>query len=366
MHLVLGLSAALILFIIGITGALLSFEQEILSYINKSTYNVSMSSEKTVPVIDLLKEFKKEKTDVEISALKFSNVRSSSISIKVVENSKDQKRFTYYVNPYTQEVLENEKGVSFFRTVEKIHRELLLKNFGKQVIGFSVVSLIILLLSGVYLSLKKIKKQFFQSFLFSFKLKNRSFLSNIHSSLGMWLILFYLLSALSGLNWSYPWYNKTFHNIIGFPKPISVKVKESNINKNSKINSDTSIKNLSSAVIMFNSIIKHKYSYSFVRVPKEGTVYSFLYLDTKAKHRRERNKLLLDIKTKKIIKHERFEDKNLNEQIMISMLTIHTGEYFGVFGQILLFLSALILPFFGISGLLLLRKKIVSETLMIN
>lgn len=340
--------------IIGITGALLSFEQNILSYVNKNTYSVLDSNEKKIAIKDLLKDFKKEKTNVKITAVKFSNISSSSLVINVVKKNEDKKGFTYYVNPYTSALLKEEKGLSFFRTVENIHRKLLLKDFGKQIIGLSVIMLIILLISGVYLSFKKLKKRLFKSLTFKFKSNLRPFLSNIHSILGMWLVPFYLLAALSGLNWSYSWYNKAFYQMMNVDKPIRAKTK---VLKNIKIENVTSIDDLSKAIKIFNSIVKNKYAYSLVKVPKEGTVYSFLYMDAKAKHRRERNKLSLDIKTKEILKHERFEDKNLNEQIMISMLTIHTGEYFGIIGQILMFILGLLLPFFGISGFILYIKK---------
>jgi sulfite reductase (NADPH) flavoprotein alpha-component len=336
--------------IIGITGAILSFEKEILSYINKNIYTVNVPNTDKIPINTLLKEIQKQKSNILITSVKFSNLDSYSLLIQGV-NQENQKKFKYNINPYTAKVLAEEQGVSFFRTVENIHRKLLLKDFGKQVVGISVIGFFILLLSGVYLSLVKLKKQFLASFIFTFKSKGQYFLSTMHSAIGMWLVPFYVLSIFTGLNWSYSWYNNTFYKVMNVEKSkryIIQKVENRN---------NYSIDNLTKAINLFDSKISNKYEYSFVKVPKSGSIYSFLYMDKNAKHRRERNKILLDIETGEILKHERFENKPLKEQIMISMLTLHTGEYFGVYGQILMFIVALFLPFLGITGFFLFMKK---------
>ena len=193
LHLILGLSCGLILMIIGITGAVLSFEKEIMSYINKKTYTVIVPDREKIPIKELLKKFHIEKANIEITAIKFSNDKSSSFSITGID-SEVNKKFTYYLNPYTSNLLVDQKGESFFRTVEDIHRKLLLKDVGKQVIGISVIVFLILLLSGVYLSFVKLKKQFLTSFTFTFKSKGKYLLSTMHSAIGMWLVPFYLLS----------------------------------------------------------------------------------------------------------------------------------------------------------------------------
>ena len=337
--------------ITGLTGAILSFEKEILRFINLNTYSVIESKKKKVPIKNLLETFQERKMNVEILSISFSNIDSSSVYIKARKKESNKEVDEYYINPYTSKILPKVKGESFFRTVESIHRRLLLKEFGKQVIAFTAISFLVLILSGVYLYLPRLKRKLFKSSLFSFKSKGKYSLNKIHSLMGILFMPFYLFAVLTGLNWSYDWYNKTIYKLINVDKPLRTVIRNIDAHNNYKLDE------VSKAIRMFDSLIPFNYKYSLVKIPKSGTVYSFLYMDESAKHRRERNKLVLDIKSKEVLKHERFKDKPLKEQLMISILTLHTGEYFGIIGQSIMFIVSLLLPFFGVSGLLLYLKK---------
>ncbi len=350
-HLTLGLTIGLILIVSGLSGSILSFEKEILRFINFNTYTILVPNKEKIPIKNLLKIFKERKINVEISSISFSNIDSLSVYIKG-KNKEDKKEILdYYINPYTSKILPKVKGEVFFRTVESMHRRLLLKDFGKQVIGISSISFLILILSGVYLYLPRLKRKLSKRSFFTLKSKGKYSLNKIHSLIGICFMPFYLFAVLTGLNWSYDWYNKTIYKLMDVDKPLRTIIKNLDDQNNYKLDE------VSKAIQMFDSIILHKYKYSLVKIPKNGTIYSFLYMDENAKHRRERNKLVLDIKSKEVLKHERFENNTQKKQIMISMLTLHTGEYFGIIGQILMFVVALFLPFFFISGLFLYIKK---------
>ncbi len=54
LHLILGLSAGFILLIVGFTGAILSFEKEILNLINKDTFKVVAQEQGKLSTKELL------------------------------------------------------------------------------------------------------------------------------------------------------------------------------------------------------------------------------------------------------------------------------------------------------------------------
>lgn len=340
-HLLLGLCSGLILIIIGITGSILSFEQEVLAYLNKQTYKVPISTKEKLPTVKLLKTFETEQKNKKVDKIKFSNIENKSFVI-FSHDTQTNKKLTHHINPYNSDILVKEKGISFFRTVESIHRTLLLKDFGKNIVGISVLIFLFLIISGIYLLVIKFKRKLTKMLVFNIKRKG-NLLSNIHATLGIWIFPFYLVSILSGLNWSYPLYNDTLYKLLQIKKtPRNMKKETSQVK--------SSFENVSKAIKMFNDEVPQKYSYSLLSIPRNGSIYKFLYMDESAQHRRERNKLVLDIDSQKILSHDRFEDKPLKEQIMISMLTIHTGEYFGLFGKIVMFIIALLLPILCISG----------------
>lgn len=360
LHLILGLSAGFILLIVGFTGSMLSFEKEILNAINQNTYKVTVFDEGKLSTKELLEKFQEQKPQAKINAITISSFEDDSVSINVAgEGENARKGVTYYVNPYTAEILPELKGVSFFKTVENIHRRLLLNDFGKQVVAISVVSLLVLMFSGIYIYFPRLKKSFLQSLTLNFQSKGRFFLSNLHGVIGMWVIPFYLVTSLTGLYWSYDFVSNGLHSITGVEKPKKSQMKGSQKEAKSEMpmSEKISLDDVSLAVDTFKNLLEDKYSSANLRFPQKGTIYSFDYLSINSAHERAKNKIEFDIKTNEVLKHEKYEDKTLTQKLMGSILPLHTGEYFGVIGQTLMFLASLMMPLFAITGLMLYIKR---------
>lgn len=363
LHLILGLSAGFILLIVGFTGAILSFEKEILNLINKDTFKVVAQEQGKLSTKELLEKFQEQKPQSKINSITFSSSNDNSSMINVAgvgENAR--KGVTYYVNPYTAEILPEVSGQIFFKTVESIHRRLLLDDFGKQVVGISVICLLFLMFSGIYIYYPRLKKSFSQSLKLNFQSKGRFFLSNLHSVIGMWVIPFYLVASLTGLYWSYDWFSDSLQQITGVEKTkkhmhhSQEKNNQQNEMKTLQIVEKKSFDDVSFAVDTFNTLIENKYSTATLKLEPKGTVYSFSYLSN-SHHDHSKNTFELDIKTKEIVKHDKFEDKTLIQKLMGSILPLHTGEYFGVVGQTLMFLASLMMPLFTVTGLILYIKR---------
>ena len=351
LHLILGLSAGFILLVVGFTGAMLSFEKEILNLINQDTYKVAVQEQGKLSTKELLEKFQEQKPQAKINSITVFSSSTNSYMIYVAgEGANAKKGVMYYVNPYTAEILPEVSGQKFFKTVENIHRRLLLDDFGKQVVGFSVICLLILMFSGIYIYYPRLKKSFLPSLRLNFQSKGRFFLSNIHSVIGMWVIPFYLLASLTGLYWSYEFVSNGLHTITGVEKPKKPQMQGS---QGEKISFD----DISLAVDTFKNLVENKYSSATLRFPQKGSVYSFDYLAVDVPHERAKNKIEFDIKTNQVSKHEKYEDKTLTQKLMGSILPLHTGEYFGVVGQTLMFLASLMMPLFAITGLMLYVKR---------
>lgn len=386
------------LFIVGITGAILSFEKEITKFINQDSFYVTapLNQEKLTPK-ELLEKYQITNPKAKINSISVSTDASESSVINIAgsgEGREAKRGINIYINPYTAEVLPEVKGKAFFSLILDLHRRLMLGEVGKQIVAISTIALIILTISGIIIYWGRIKHSFFKSFTFKFKHKGRAFLSTMHSAVGMWVIPFYLLVALTGLFWSYQWYNTMLYKIAGVEKPQRQQApqmqqgqKNEEASKSPKVEGqktqkdgqprgegqrggDNSAKfdDLQKAVNMFNIFVQKDYYTFTVKLPQKGTLYSFSYLDDKSKHFRESNSLEVDINSWQLVKHERFENKPLNEQLMRSILPLHTGEYFGLIGQIGMFLASSLMALFVITGFMLFinrhkkkKAKIIKE-----
>jgi sulfite reductase (NADPH) flavoprotein alpha-component len=368
LHFILGLAFGFILLVMATTGSLLSFEKEILKLLNSKSYVVSVPNDvKKAQAHKLIAALKKHIPDAKINAVTLSSNPTSSAVINIASSNPQQRKgINYYINPYTCELLPHIQGESFFKTVEDIHRRLMLGNVGKQLVGVSSIVLVILLFSGLYLYFPRLKRTFLASFTFSFKSKGRYFLHSIHSSIGLWVLPLYLVAVLTGLYWSYDWYRQGLHTVSGVPLPVKPTM---NINKsaqtltleqnknepqlNKKKSNITADTQLSKAFKMFEIFLQKEYSSATIRVPNKGSVYTISYFDEDIIHSRARNQMQIDIHSWELLKHERYENKPLNQKLISSMLPLHSGEYFGIIGQTLMFIASMLMPLFAITGLML-------------
>ena len=362
LHLYLGLTAALVLSVVGVSGALLSYEKEMLRLINQDSYSVTPTQDGKLPTAVLIERFLSQKEGAKILRITLSQDSHASAQIAVASKA-HKKGENIFVNPYTGEILPDVRGEEFFHTVEDLHRRLMLHQVGKQLVGASVLILLFLLASGVYLYMPKIKRGFALALKFNPKAKGRAFLYAIHGALGMWVLPLYLLASLSGLYWSYEWYNKALHAISGVEKPQRLgaggEMKKGSSGSEQKgrggvVNDAHAIEK---AFEGFELHAKNLYSETTLLVPQNGVKYTFFYLDRNPQHPYARNRFELDLKTGEVVKHERYEDKMLGDKLISSMLALHTGMFFGAIGLALMFLASLLMPLFGITGLLLYMKK---------
>lgn len=395
-HWFLGLVAGIILLVVGLTGSILSFEKEILHLMNQKSYFVQVSDSERLSPDALLNSFKEKMPEAKISSMTlFLNPKASAVIAVQSPNAQGQSgghggghgknTISHFVNPYTGEILPQAKGVEFFRIVLDLHRRLMAGAVGKQIVAASTVALIILSLTGVYLYWGSIRRSLKSSLSINFKVKGRGFLYKLHSASGLWMLPFLLLISLTGLFWSYEWYNEALYKIAGVEKPKkNMNQQQTKVQDKDRPMVDESIpnkpsgergekgsrgaealsglagQNITRAWNVFNSSVGHSYESATLRMPISGTKYDFSYLDKDAQHTRTRNSLFVDIKEGKVLSHTRYDEKRINEKIMVSMLPLHSGEYFGIIGRIWVFLASNGMLLFGITGLMLYldrRKK---------
>ena len=378
LHWFVGIVFGLTLFIIGVSGAILSYEKEILQAINKDTYFVNIPQDKQIlSTKEILEKYQTENPDSKINSVSFSSDKSSSVVLNIAsKDPKQRKGESIYLNPYTAEVLPKIEYREFFSFIRSLHRWLAFegdtRTIGKNIVAISTIACIILTIGGVIVYWPRVKNNFLRSFTFSFKHKKRAFLSTMHSAIGMWIVPFFLLLCLTGLYWSYDWYRSAMFTVMGVEQPKRAeqvaqaeednKGKEqnriqnndkSNVNRQNKIES-ISYENAQKVADIFNQNVSRDYKNANLRLtPSKDGIYTISYLYADATHFRESNSMEIDPNKSIVVKEAKFEDKKLNEQLMSSMLPLHSGEYFGWFGQLAYFVSSALMALFVITGYML-------------
>ncbi|ENW05626.1 PepSY domain-containing protein [Acinetobacter beijerinckii] len=364
-HWFLGITAGLILSLMGVTGAIYSYDQQILKWINQDSYVVQAATTHKLTPAQLYQHFNQQQPEIVINSvtIEASPTASSTVNIK---KEGARRGYNMMVNPYTAEVLPEVKGREFFQFVQRLHRNLTVGEFGAQITGASTLMLIFFVLSGIYLRFPK--KHTVKQWLFiKPKLKGRNFIWDLHAVVGTWVIVFYLLFACTGLYWSYDWWRAGMFKVMGVEQPQrNQQNNEHNKKKEPALSPQQVNTILTQTWTGVNAQIGHQYSSLTLNIPKKDDAkVEVSFVDPTPQHERARNQAVYNYEKKKFEKLELYEDKKLNEKIMSSMLPVHRGSFFGSTYQFIALLASLAMPLFFVTGwmLYLKRRKQKKQTL---
>ena len=216
-HWFMGITAGLILSIMGVTGAIYSYEQQILKWINTDSYVVHAENRDKLSPAELYTHFQQVDPNIQINSITLAKDPTASSTINIVKEGA-RKGYNMMVNPYSAEVLPEIKGQGFFQFVQQLHRNLTVGPVGKQITAACTLMLIFFVLSGLYLRWPK-RHSFKQWFMLKPQLKGRNFLWDLHAVVGTWVVVFYLLMACTGLYWSYDWWRNGMFKVMGVERP---------------------------------------------------------------------------------------------------------------------------------------------------
>ena len=371
-HWFLGITAGLILSIMGVTGAIYSYDQQILKWVNSDSYVVQAENPPKLTPAQLYQHFNTTQPEIKINSITIAKDPTASSTVNI-EKEGERRGYNMMVNPYNAQVLPDVKGRKLLLLIQQIHRNLTAGEFGKQITGACALMLIYFVLSGLYLRWPK-KHSARQWLAVKPKLKGRNFIWDLHAVVGTWVIVFYLLFACTGLYWSYDWWRSGMFKVMGVEQPKSQghgappqnrgmqqnKRSDRNTDKKSEPQLDNTqlITALNQTWSGFNSQVGRDYSTLTLNLPKkdDGQI-ELSFVDATPQHERARNQAVYNYKNGTIEKMELYEDKKLNQKIMSSMLPVHRGSFFGPIYQFVAMLASLAMPLFLVTGWMLYLKR---------
>lgn len=148
----------------------------------------------------------------------------------------------------------------------------------------------------------------------------------------------YLLSALTGLWWSFEWYRNGVQSLLGGERAEKVKAKGQ-----------------PDFALGWKGFEKATSGYAYGRitliVPEKGAALRFRALPQGARHNRADDAVVVDGATGKVLSADFYARRPAGERVMAGVFEIHRGAFFGMGGRIILFITSLSLPFFAVTGL---------------
>lgn len=348
LHWFFGISAGLVLAFMGITGAAVSFQDEILRALNPQVLMVPKQPEGVLPPAELVQQI--EAASGKTVAMLWVETDSGHAARAIFAAPPGEKRGPMrYFNPYNAQFMGDVVGQDLFALILRLHRVLALEDVGRQITGACTLILVFFCLSGLYLRWPRQWKSWRAWLTLDWAKKGRSFNWDLHSVAGTWCLAFYLLAALTGLTWSYDWYNKGVTHLLS-DSPEEERVR----NRGPAPSGPPPVADYRA---MWSSIYSAAgpglIAYNVRMPPVAGQPATVFYLLKNSPHDRALNQLILDPATGVISGHSRYSDKSLKAQLLTSVYALHIGSYFGLIGRILVTVAALTMPLFFITGWLL-------------
>lgn len=359
LHWLFGITAGVVLALMGLTGALYSFEEELIHAIDPHVTSVASTTADQRTMLapaDLLAQIKKSNPYVSSLTLSHDPQDAARVGFMNPIAGTDKKKFElYYLNPYTGQLLGKPASEEFFRSVLNLHRKLMLDDTGKAITGAATLAFLFLLLSGLYLRWPKTQRLHWRTWLaIDNKKAGRHFLVQWHAVLGTCLSAAYLLIILTGLVWSYDWYRSGLTSLVG----VSASKKMSPVRGKSTPALRAEVAaltppdeiNLHRVWATFNAVVPHYQKLILLLPSMPGNPVQILYLDPAAAHPYANNRIVIDGNSGALQQHELYAAKSKGEKLMASLYALHSGHFFGITGRLIMLLASLCLPLFALTG----------------
>lgn len=335
----IGISAGLIMALMGITGATMAFEPQLLSLANPQTQFAHAQPVQWDP----LKQWGEQYAE-RWSSLTIDTQSLHAVEVKVQQQGQATELL---LHPITTDLVAPVRGTEFFDQVEHLHRDLLLGKPGKAITGVVAILAIGIILGGLIMRLLKHPLRLGHWFVLRRGLPRKAQALQWHSVIGTWFSITLLFSALTGLWWSYEGYQQSIHTLAGVE--FKAKTKPDTL----WLDNEEFMAQVTLGWQQLQSVAPEANKVRF-SVAKEGLQMTY-WLPT-ARHVREENSLLMAADGQ-VVKHQRFTDKSENEQLLKSWKMLHTGQYWGWIGQLVLCLSALAMAYMYYLGFRLFTRN---------
>jgi sulfite reductase (NADPH) flavoprotein alpha-component len=369
LHWALGLTAGLVLAVMGLTGALMSYEEAITAFANRDRLVVAAGDRQALPPSALAARIESQAGGRRVNALTLSDDPAASVAVRFIRDPATGERPpALYADPYDGAVLGPVRLEAAFTTVRDLHRWLLIpegsKGWGRTLTGACVLGLLAFLGTGLYLRWPKVHR--WRIWLKpSLSRPGRARWWSLHAVIGTWLTPVYLVMALTGLTWSYPAFKDGATWLLtgsaGEPKPArAMGARKAAPERPTGAVPESGTPALDRVWAAFRAGEGREAGRTILNLPEPGAkAIRIRWLLRGVDAPSARNEARYDAATGALLAAEHAADTPLGRRLIDNVLEVHRGRFFGAPFALLFCLAALAMPGFAATGLTLyvLRRR---------
>ncbi|MCU0389971.1 MAG: PepSY domain-containing protein [Thermoflexibacter sp.] len=370
-HLILGLTSGLVVFIVSLTGCLYVFEEEIRDFTQAKYLYVSPENKAKIPVNEAIGIVEKAFPQEKITQVRWKTAPESTVMVRTQSNK------MISLHSYSGEVIgTRDMETDFLNVVEHIHTSLLLGEVGSEIIKWNVLIFFILLISGIILWFPKNVKFLKQAFTIKWSARWKKINYDFHSVYGFYLSWILLFISLTGIWWMFDsvkdlvyWATNSKQiykeKVVSTP-PHTGKVKSEV--QQVRFSEDTNNEAITKNNLTKSELVQHCYLHAaeqgkgfnqvFVNLPQDSlATIRVLFRYPYTSLVRNQSNFYYDQYSGKPLRADLYQNYSTGDKIRSSNYDLHTGRMFGITGKILAFLASLFATSLPITGFMIWWNK---------
>lgn len=366
LHWLLGLAAGLVLAVAGVTGALLSYEDAIGEIVDADLIHVAPRAEVPLGPDALLARFRAQRPEG-VASLTLPSEPGIAAMVRLARDpATGQRPPSLYLDPHDGTVRGAARTEDAFAFIRRLHRWLLLpgdgKGWGRTLTGLSVIALLVLLATGLYLRWPKVMS--WRIWLKpNLRQWGRPTYWSLHAVAGTWVLPVYLVIALTGLWWSYDGYREVATALLTRGETITrmadgkppAGTEKARPTKDKPARAEVSLgapgaPSLDTAWAAFRAVDGGQFLRATLLLPGGATGPVRIRSENRNGWRDDTR---IEAATGRVLVHEVGGERPLGVRMAANMVDVHSGRFFGVLGPPVFLVAALLMPLFLVTGLLL-------------
>ncbi|GAB3233734.1 PepSY domain-containing protein [Algoriphagus aestuariicola] len=376
-HLYAGLTCGLIVIAVCLSGTIYVYNTEIREFADSERYFVEASGQKMT--LDGLRSEVEATLSGEVVGANVYGGENRTVQFQVKKEG-EERPTTYYVNPYTAEILadnsEKTSAEEFMGYMFSLHRWLLLdrieepmlesmgnRDLGRFINGVATLLFLLGVFTGMFIWFPQKLKNWKQGLKIKWSANWKRVNHDLHNTLAFYSLIILFLMAVTGPFWSYEWYRtgwqKTWdiyqaQSANGGAKP---EARGGDEKKSEEVVEEKAPASFEEIVAASNATLAYEGNLRISLPSKPKGDISVSKSRTGFFAKAGSDQLTLDPASLEVKEAKLFSDLSVRQQIGRSVKSLHTGEIFGQFTKFLWFVACLIATSLPITGTLIWWNK---------
>ena len=338
-HLVAGVAAGLVILVMSVTGALLTYERQLLAWSDSHLRSVPPSAgAPRLPVEALLETVRREHPELAPTSLTVGSAADAPAILAVPQR-------TLYVDAYSGRLLGagSQSLRRFMSETRAWHRWLAVdgdsRPIARAITGWSSLIFLCILVSGAYLWFprKWTWPQIRSVVFFNRKATGKARDFNWHNVIGAWSAIPLFIVVLAGLPISFQWANALVYRVAGERPPAPRGGREGGAGRDGRAGGrEQAPPSLDGLNLLWSRAEQQVEGWRTIslRVPESARAPVVFAIDRGDGGQPQlRSTLTLDRATGRVVTYESFEDQTLGRRLRSISRFAHTGEVWGIPGQ---------------------------------